>query len=100
MKKILFVSVILVEIISVVTLTHIIINKKNTLGIYTVNPIKKESLVFVPTENLEYFYEPNSKKEINTNEPYSQGVLYTINSDSLNEKFEYNVKNLRIPIEL
>jgi len=92
MKKIILVLVSIQFCIIIVLV--FIIYKKNISEIkrVNVNPIKKESLVFAPTENLKYFYEPHPEEEVNTNSPYSQGVLYTINSDFLNERFEYTVE--------
>ena len=60
-------------------------NSKNVLWTTSINPIKKEALIFTPSETLKYFYEPkpNSQEKINKWIPYSQGIVNTINSDSL-----------------
>lgn len=92
MKKLLFISVILVEIISIVALIRLIFNKKNALGTYTVNPIKKESLVFSPSENLKYFYEPKPGTQIIEEAWLPEKAVYQINQDSLNTTKDYDIE--------
>jgi len=67
--------------------------EKNVLGVTSVNPIKKENLIFPPDAKLKYFYESKP----NTEEKDQRGWLpytatYTINSDSLNERFDYSIE--------
>jgi len=52
-------------------------------------PIDKESITFNPNSELQFFYEPkaNSTDIVNPWIPYK--ATYTINSDSLNERFDY-----------
>ncbi len=93
MKTLLFLLTIFVELFFLIFLGIKIIQKqKNILGAVSINPIKKESVVFESSNNLKYFYEPksNSIDKVNEWSPY-QGV-YTINSDSLNERFDYSVE--------
>lgn len=88
----LLLSLILFQLLIISYLTFQIINKsKNILGAQNINPIKKENLIFPDVKDLKYFYEPkpNSIDKVNEWSPY-QGV-YTINSDSLNERFEYQI---------
>lgn len=81
------------EIVFIIILIFNITQKnKNILGLTSINPIKKEAIVFTPTDKLKYFYEPKP----NTTEADSAYWLiykpeYTINSDTLNERFEYLV---------
>ncbi len=53
-------------------------------------PIEKESIVFNPESELEYFYEPvpNRVNVENAFIPYA--VAHQINSDGLNDRFEYS----------
>lgn len=65
---------------------------RRNLGALSVNPIKKEYITKNPTTGLRYFYEPkpNTIESVNEWVPYKG--IYTINSDALNERFEYPVK--------
>lgn len=66
--------------------------QKKVLGVANVNPIKKESIVFNPDSKLKYFYEPKAGEKIIHNPPWlPYEVTYTINADSLNERFEYGI---------
>lgn len=82
-----------VEIVFIIILILNITQKsKNLPGFISINPIKKEIMAFTPTDKLKYFYKPKP----NTTETDSAYWLtykpeYTINSDSLNERFEYLV---------
>ncbi len=92
MKKF-FIFLITAEIIFIAYLARLIYQKmNNVLGAINVNPINKNSLIFSETKDLKYFYEPapNTIDKVNEWSPY-QGV-YTINSDSLNERYEYSIE--------
>lgn len=58
----------------------------------SINPIKKEDLIF-PEAELKDFYEPkpNSIQE-STEDWLEKKAHYSINSDSLNERFDYSVE--------
>lgn len=67
--------------------------KKNVLGEMSVNTISKESINLSPIDNLKGFFEPKP----NTTEAIHRDWLsyvpkYTINSDALNERYDYSVK--------
>ena len=55
-----------------------------------VSPIQRDSVVFPEDSELKYFYEPKPST-IETDSPEWLGytATYTINSDALNERFEY-----------
>jgi hypothetical protein len=91
MKTGLFIFLITVQIIIISLLSFQIYQKqKNILGETAVNPIKKENLIFYKEWELKYFYEPkpNVTQIIIKNWlPYQP--KYKINSDGLNERFNY-----------
>lgn len=93
-KKYLFIALIVSQI-TIITFLGIKIYKKskNVMRTTSINPIKKDTLIFTPSETLKYFYEPkpNSQEKINEWIPYSQEIVNTINSDSLNERYEYSI---------
>lgn len=93
MKKV-FIALILAQIVIITYLLIQIYQKhQQILGAWVLNPIQKETVDLAPSENLKYFYEPlGSKQKINEWIPYSQGVTYNINSDSLNERYEYTLE--------
>ncbi len=91
MKKYLFVGLILLQIAVIGFLSiKIFKQQKNILGKTSINTISKDSIVFSPTSSLKYFYEPqaNSTEKV-TKDWLPYEPVYTINSDSLNERFEY-----------
>lgn len=75
--------------------------KRNVLGVTTIVPIRKESLLFPPDSELENFYElkTSSTTEDKPNWlPYS--ATYTFNSDGLNERFDYAVPKAQNTIRI
>lgn len=68
--------------------------QRNIAVVVNVNPLKKKNLVFSQTETPYFFYEP--KPDINQVEDtvkwLSKKVVYKINSDSLNERFNYEIE--------
>lgn len=72
--------------------TKIYQQKTKVLGTEVLVPIKKESLTFNPDSELEFFYEPKTEDldTINSWIPYKG--TYSINSDSLNERFDYTLE--------
>lgn len=96
MKSKVFILLIILLIcvqIAVITFLFLQIQHKNnnTLGV-SVNTIDSKTIKKTPSGGLKYFYEPkaNSINKVNEWSLY-QGV-YTINSDSLNERFDYSVE--------
>jgi len=64
--------------------------EKNVLGVTSINPIKKENLIFTPDTIVKYFYEPKPNSIVDEQAPWTNDVAhYTINSDSLNEQNDY-----------
>src|SRR3990167_10917222 len=94
-KKILFTGLIIAQMVVILFLSiRITQNKKNVLGETSVNTIPKNSIKLSPMNNLKYFYElkPNTVEEFNKD--WLPNVpKYTINADSLNERFDYSVEN-------
>jgi len=67
--------------------------EKNVLGAISINPIKKENLIFSPDAELKYFYEPKPNTKQNENPDWlSYTATYSINGDSLNERYEYTIE--------
>lgn len=66
---------------------------KDVLGAISISPINRENLIFPPDAQLKYYYEssPSATKQDN---PIWLGytATYTINNDSLNERFNYTVE--------
>lgn len=60
---------------------------------YKVSVIEKKNLIYKKAGLLKYFYEPEPNISI-TDSPYwlEAQATYTINNDSLNERFNYSVK--------
>jgi len=77
-------------VVLIVSLVVKIVNKTSVKGV-SITPINKENLVFSEADALKYFYEPK---------PFSNGgpvpsyipfkAKYTINADSLNERYDYS----------
>jgi len=94
MKKIIFLTTILLELIVVILILQNIIKKKErVLGSEAVNPIAKESLIFSEEGKLKYFYEPvPNETMVDSPEWLSYKATNTINSDGLNERFDYSLE--------
>lgn len=93
MKSKLFITFVVFELIIISLLAVYIKNKKGqVIGTETYSPINKEQITQNVQSDLKYFYEPvaNSIDKVNTWIPYK--ATYTINNDSLNERFNYDVK--------
>ena len=92
MKKRIIIYINLFLLIVIFLLLLKIFNKKDVLGV-SINPISVDDVISSPSGRLKFFYEPK---------PFSQGekvpsympykAHYAINSDSLNERYEYNQK--------
>lgn len=92
MKIKVFLALVALQILTIVYLGIELYNKRNkVLGIAKVNPIKKESVIFHKNTKLKYFYEPNPNDTEVVNDWVPYKGTYTINSDSLNERFDYSL---------
>ncbi len=92
MKTKLFLSIVVIQLLIILFLGFSYLNKKNQkiLGEVAINPIPKEELVFPESGELKYFYEPIANSVVkDSNDWLPEGVNYTINADSLNERFDY-----------
>jgi len=81
------------EILVICVLSIIILlrNKPSTLGIY-INKIDKKNIKFKEVRALKNFYEPQPNlKEVINKEWLQEDAVITINSDTLNERFEYPI---------
>ncbi len=90
-----FLTLIAIQLVIIFFLTRQIIQKStNILGVKSVNPIKKENLIFsdYKNSNLKYFFEPppNFIEKVPDYITWSK-ARYIINSDSLNERFDYSL---------
>lgn len=86
---------IFVELAVIAFLIAGIFNKQNRiLGTVSVAPIAKDSLVFRPSGRLKNFYElnPNDKGEVYVPSWLGYTPDITVNSDTLNERFEYSIE--------
>ena len=90
MKKRIVVYIILIQIIIVVILTLNIYKKTISFLGFAVNPIRKRDIVLSPSDRLKYFYEPKENLKQKDIFPEADAV-YTINSDTLNERYNYLV---------
>jgi len=94
-KKIyLLISLIFLQIVVIGFLSYKIYqNKKNVLGKVSVNTVSRESINFFPTDNFKGFFEPkpNTTEEIHR-DWLSYVPKYTINTDALNERYDYLIK--------
>ena len=94
--KYVFGGIIVAEICIVAYLGHSLYvrlsQSKIVLGTATVTPINKEYLIFQENSRLRYFYEPKPNS-VQTEHPdwLPYAATYTINSDSLNERYNYAV---------
>lgn len=89
MKAKLFLTLTLLQLIIIVVL-GLMIYKKSTTRNISINPIKKDSLIFSSDgKQLEYFFEPKPNTIEHPADWLPFKASYSINSDALNERFEY-----------
>jgi lysophospholipase L1-like esterase len=97
-KKKFFRITIYFEIIGIlvigVYLYSTLVLKKNVLGAKTVySPILKEYLINSPSSELKYYFEYQPSKDVDFKPDWAtEKVTYTINADTLNERYNYPVK--------
>lgn len=93
-KSVIFINLIILQVLIVIFLSVQIYKKSRTaLKTISVSPIKKEVIGFNSSGKLKYFYEPTSNTKEVIRPPWLKNkAVYTINSDALNERFNYSVK--------
>lgn len=94
LRKIILIVFIFIELLLVIYLTFRVvklIKNKRILGSSKINIIEKENIIFT-SDHFRYFYEPkpNTIEKVNEWVPYKG--IYTINSDTLNERFDYSTE--------
>jgi hypothetical protein len=95
--KTLFIGAVSVELVVIGFLWYATYRKKqierNVLGAVSVNPIKKENLIFHSDAALKYYYEPKPNSIIEGQPLWrNDDAHYTVNSDTLNERYDYSVQ--------
>lgn len=91
MKKRIFIYVVIAQVVVIVLIGyHILQKKKTVLGTASVSPISKDQIIASVSSEFKYFYEP--RPNTIDEEPYSPALKarHTINSDALNERFDYS----------
>lgn len=91
MKKRLFIYLVVTQCLIILGIIIGIIHKnKFVLGV-SINTINKKEVTISPGDNLRYYYEPKPNSKIK-NDPLDPNVVNTINSDTLNERYNYTIK--------
>ncbi len=92
MKKKLIIFIVIVQVAIVAFQIFNILNaRKRILGIASSNAVDKKDVNFSQTGNLKYFYEPKPNS-LRLDDSIGIGKGNYINSDSLNERFDYSVE--------
>jgi len=93
MKLRIFTVVVCIQIIGIAILFIYIQKKRNdTLGV-SINPISSKTIQQVSVGELKYFFEPKANTVEESHREWLTYVpKYTINNDSLNERFNYDAK--------
>lgn len=92
MKNFFVFNLIFLQLILALILMDKISKKLDTSKKISVNVISKETIKKNPTNELRYYFEPlPNSTEIVKKEWLLDEVVYHINSDSLNERFDYSV---------
>lgn len=94
MKQRLLFVIVLIQILAIVILVLQLQKKVGNILSTSINPIKSNNIDRVLGSNLKYFYEPRT----NTTEEERKDWLnyvprYTLNKDSLNERFNYEIES-------
>jgi lysophospholipase L1-like esterase len=94
MKTKIFISFVIFQLVIIFVLGFKIYQRqKNILGAISFNPINKETIAIKPSDELKYFYEPKANSIEEIHKDWLPNVpKYTINSDALNERFDYDIK--------
>ena len=85
-KVILIYALVIIEVIAIFILGSKIYTMQNNTAMI-INPITKENLLFSSEGNLKNFYEHKPKRIMK--DEGGKEIVNTINSDALNERFEY-----------
>lgn len=91
-SKLILIIVTLQLIVITFIARNIYLKKTDILGSADINPIKKENVQENPQSNLKFFYEPPPHSIENPNDWIPYKATYSINHDTLNERFEYDVE--------
>lgn len=87
-----FLILVFIESIMIILLGINIYKQGNILGATSINPIREYDINFNNKGGLKYFYEPKSNlKQIEKPDWLSHTVINTINSDALNERYDYSI---------
>lgn len=93
MKSKLFIFSVILELIVIGGLVVYIKNKKGqVIGKATYNPISKDEIASNPHSSLKHYYEPKKDSVDNLNPWIPYKATYTINNDTLNERYDYSTQ--------
>ncbi len=92
-KKLIVIVLISFEFLMIIYLLSFTFREGKILGrTVSINPIKSEDINIYSVGKLKYFYEPKANANIHRTEDFVEHTpTYTINDDSLNERFNYTV---------
>jgi len=92
MKSRIFIGVVCIQIVAIVALFIQIQNKRNsTLGV-SINTIDSKTIQKTPSSELKNFYEPKANSIEEIHESWLSDIpTITINKDTLNERFNYDI---------
>ena len=92
MKISLLIIIIVAEVITIIFVGINIYYKHTANFTASISPLSREGLVFNHESELEYFYEPGPADESSYIPPWlPYKPKFTINSDTLNDRFEYSI---------
>jgi len=97
MKKIIYIVVVSLEVVSILFISTVIykrfFSKNKVLGTVSVAPISKSDVVIYDLPELKYYFEYKPNENIEVNVPWlSNKVTYSINKDTLNDRYNYSVE--------
>ncbi len=91
MNKTIFIVIVIQFLVISLLSYKIVKNRSQVLGTMQVAPINKKYIDIVSSTTFKYFYEPKANTvvdKLNDWTPYK--AVYTINGDSLNERYDYS----------
>lgn len=93
-KRIILMIVLLQVVVICYLVTNIFNRSKKVLGKSTVEIIDSEEVVATPSSELKFFYEPKPNSDDPSTLFKSRGKIakYTINSDTLNDRYNYSTE--------
>lgn len=92
MKKRIVLYLIFFQIFLIGIIGFQIYHKKTSVLGVSVNPIKKEDIIFSPSSELKYFYEPKASSIVKDGDNTPNQATHTINSDALNSLRDYKTE--------